>query len=704
MNYKLDDRVCFLKGVGPKKAEALAEVGVHTVWDLINYFPRRYIDRTSIKKVGELKVGETATVVGKVERFGMIGNRNMRGSRFVMVLSDGSGYLSCVWFRGLSYFRRAFSEGEWLAVCGRVEHFRGEWQMVHPEIDRLDDEGDAGFLHTGAIIPLYPSTEALREKWLDSRGMRRLIRPLLSLSKTIEDYFPEAFRKKHELIDLPKAYTDIHFPPTISDLQAAQTRLKFDELFFLSLMMAYRKRTLKIYPNGIAFEKTGQRVRELLERLPFELTEAQKQAAREIREDMRSPYPMNRLLQGDVGSGKTLVALIAMLVAAENGYQSAFMAPTEILAEQHYKVLQEYLWGMDLRVVLLKGKQSKGGREKILSDVSSHQADIVVGTHALFQESVRFARLGLIIIDEQHRFGVLQRSEIRKRAVESGVNPDVLVMTATPIPRTLAMTVYGDLDVSCIRELPKGRKPIRTVFRDEGARDKIYDFIHQQVRTGRQVYIVYPVIDQSEKTDLKAAVEAYQYLSEKKFPQWRVGLLHGRMKSAEKDQVMSEFKKGHIHILVCTTVIEVGVNVPNASVMMIEHANRFGLTQLHQLRGRVGRGEHEAYCILMAPKREMTDEAHRRIEALCNTQDGFKIAEEDLNIRGPGEFFGTRQSGMPELKMAHIIFDRPLLEKTRQAAWELISRDPQLRDPAHAALRKKFVEEYRDKFGLAEIA
>lgn len=703
VKISLQSDIKYLPGIGPKRAAILYEMGIYNVYDLLNYVPRRYIDRTNIKKINEIRLNEWVTVVGKVENFGLVKNRKMSGSRFRLIISDETGYLSLVWFKGAQYFQNAFETGEYLAVYGKVDYYNHEKQIAHPEFDRLDDEDDTDFMHTGSIIPLYPTTEALRKKWLDSRGFRRLIKPLLPVTDAIPDPLPEPLRLKKDLMNLSESYREIHFPTNTERLQRALYRFKFDEFFYLELMMAYQKKRVRLQPDGIRFEKVGDKTRQLIEQLPFQLTEGQKQALKEIREDMKSPYPMNRLLQGDVGSGKTVVALLAILMAVENGYQTAFMAPTEILADQHYIVLQEYLWGMDIPVVLLKGGQKKSEREKILSDILDHRASIVVGTHALFQESVKFAQLGLIIIDEQHRFGVMQRAEIRQKAVEAGFNPDVLVMTATPIPRTLAMTVYGDLDVSVIPELPAGRQPIRTAVRDESSRAKIYDFIRKEVSAGHQIYIVYPLIEQSEKLDLKAAVEAYEQLSGKVFPELRLGLLHGRMGSAEKQNIMKAFKDRQTDILVSTTVIEVGVNVPNATVMVIEHADRYGLTQLHQLRGRIGRGAEQSYCILMTDKKDLSEDALKRMTVMTETQDGFKIAEEDLNLRGPGEFFGTRQSGMPELKLAHLIYDRPILIAARQEAFAIIDQDPHLRHPAHVLIREKFIKDYQARFGLGQI-
>ncbi len=703
MIHHLADNVKFINGIGPKRAEALYEIGIESGWDLLNYFPRRYLDRTNISAIRDLRLGESATVVGRVENFTLVRNRKAYGSRFRLILADDTGHIHLVWFQGAQYYEKAFERGETLAVYGRVDFYNGERQITHPEFDRLTGDEDENFLHTGGIIPVYPTTEVLRRRWFDSRGFRKIIKAIMPLTEQIAETMPPEIRQSQRLIDLGTAYRQIHFPLSPDNLKAASDRLKFDELFYLQLMMAIRKKKLTLEKRGVTYDRVGETAKALIARLPFQLTESQKQVLRDIRADMKSPVPMNRLLQGDVGSGKTIVALLSLLMAVENGYQTAFVAPTEILAEQHYFVLQECLWGMNVPVVLLKGGQKKSEREKTLAAIRDHQADIVVGTHAVFQESVAFDKLGFIVIDEQHRFGVMQRAEIRQKALEKNINPDVLVMTATPIPRTLAMSVYGDLDISVITELPTGRKPIKTVVRTEEARTKIYDFFREQVKAGRQCYIVYPLIEESEKVDLKAATEAYEHLSKDVFAGLRLGLLHGRMKSPEKQETMALFKNHRLDILVSTTVVEVGVNVPNASVMMIEHAERFGLTQLHQLRGRVGRGAEQSYCILMTEHQFMGGDTERRLRIMEETTDGFRISEEDLLIRGPGEFFGTKQSGMPELKLAHLVQDRDILQKARHAAFELIENDPHLRKPPHEAIRKQFLQAYSEKLSLGDV-
>lgn len=703
MIHHLSDNVKFINGIGPKRAEALYEVGIESGWDLLNYFPRRYLDRTNISAIRDLRMGESATVVGRVENFTLVRNRKAYGSRFRLILADDTGHINLVWFQGAQYYEKAFERGETLAVYGRVDFYGGDRQITHPEFDRLTGDEDENFLHTGGIIPVYPTTEVLRRRWFDSRGFRKIIKSIMPLTEHIAETMPLEIRQSHRLIDLDTAYRQIHFPLSADNLKAAADRLKFDELFYLQLMMAIRKKKLALEKRGIVYDRVGETTKTLIGRLPFRLTEAQKRVLRDIRADMKSPLPMNRLLQGDVGSGKTMVALLSILIAVENGYQTAFVAPTEILAEQHYLGLQEYLWGMNVPVALLKGGQKKSEREKTLAAIRDHQVDIVVGTHAVFQESVTFDKLGFIVIDEQHRFGVMQRAEIRQKALERNINPDVLVMTATPIPRTLAMSMYGDLDISVIDELPTGRKPIKTVVRMEEARKKIYDFFREQVKAGRQCYIVYPLIEESEKVDLKAATEAYEHLSRHVFAGLRLGLLHGRMKGQEKQETMALFKNHRVDILVSTTVVEVGVNVPNATVMMIEHAERFGLTQLHQLRGRVGRGADQSYCILMTEHQFMSGDTERRLRIMEETTDGFRIAEEDLLIRGPGEFFGTKQSGLPELKLAHLVHDRDILQKARHAAFELVENDPHLRKPPHEGIRKQFLLAYSEKLSLGEV-
>ena len=695
MTTLLETSVQFLKGIGEKRAESLKEVGVETVHDLLYYFPRRYLDRSHITAIQDLKQDMTTTVVGKVQFAGI---KQGRKKRFVLVLNDGTGFLNCVWFRRVQFWTRLFETGEMLAVSGKIG-FYGDYQIVHPDFDRIGDAGEDDFFNTGRIIPLYPSTEALGKVGLDSRGFRRALRQGLNRAgDEVNEILPENIRKRQDLVELRTAVRNVHFPVDKESLRRARTRLKFDELFFLELMLAYRKKRVEVGQKGIEFLKVGDRTRELIAALRFELTGAQKKVVREIRDDMKKPAPMHRLVQGDVGSGKTVVALIAMMMAIENGYQAALMAPTEILAEQHTFGISELLEKLDIKTVLLLGRQSKKEREHVRAQIARGDADIIIGTHALIQEGVDYHKLGLTIIDEQHRFGVMQRASL----MEKGQAPDVLVMTATPIPRTLSMTLYGDLDVSIIDELPPGRKPVVTHWRSDKKRNEVYQFVKQAVAAGGQAYVVFPLIEESEKIDLQAALENYETLRNGIFSQYRVGLLHGRMKGEDKEQVMRDFKKGNIDVLVSTTVIEVGVNVPNATVMVVENAERFGLPQLHQLRGRVGRGSKESHCFLIA-KYPISADGRTRLDTLTKTNDGFKIAEVDLRLRGPGEFFGTKQSGMPELRIADIVKDTDLLLRAREEAFALASEDKQIPDFQNTPVRSHFFKNYRDKFELARV-
>ncbi|UCE19971.1 MAG: ATP-dependent DNA helicase RecG [Gemmatimonadota bacterium] len=687
--------VQYLKGVGPKRAALLRTVGIVSIEDLLYYIPRRYLDRRLLAPISHIKVNTEATVVGQVETFGFTEGRR---PRFVVILNDGTGMLQCVWFQGAHFVQKAFHVGDTVVVSGPVRFYRGK-QMTHPEFEILSNSHGGDLLHTGRIIPLYPSTAELKARYLDSRGFRRIIKPALDrFLKLVPETLPESIRERCHLLPLCEAVRGIHFPETMDGAEKARQRLDFDELFYLELMLARRKRKWTEAQDGIAFKKVGEKVRELLDLLSFELTEAQKRVVKEIWSDMKSKRSMNRLLQGDVGSGKTVVALIAILIAVENGYQAALMAPTEILAEQHYLTVRHVLKDLGVTVILLVGSMRKSSRQKALEAIGKGEAEVIIGTHALIQEDVAIGRLGLVIIDEQHRFGVQQRAILR----EKGLQPDVLVMTATPIPRTLALTVYGDLDVSVIDEMPPGRKEVKTVWKSDQHRDEIYSFLRDQVRNGGQVYIVYPLVEESEKIDLKAAKESYEHLRSEIFFDLRMALIHGQMGSEAKDRVMALFKAGGIDILVSTTVIEVGVDVPNATVMIIEHAERFGLSQLHQLRGRVGRGPRQSYCILLA-RYPISEEAKQRLRAIRGSTDGFKIAEADLKLRGPGEFFGTRQHGMPELKIANMITDASLLSAARREAFSTVEQDPELKASENTIIRRTFETKYKGKFELVDV-
>ncbi|MBN1481581.1 ATP-dependent DNA helicase RecG [candidate division KSB1 bacterium] len=692
----LDQPVEVLSTIGPKRAAALSKIGIDTLQDLFYYFPRRYLDRSTVTPVRDLKVDEEATVVGRIIQADI---ETGRKSRFVLALSDDTSILTCVWFSHIRYWEQKFVVGDWLAVSGKVSFF-GNFQMTHPEFDLLGDDREGSGYNTGKIVPVYPSNESLTQVGLDSRGFRRLFdRLTTNFADKIEEIVPEDVLQRHHLGSLKDALINIHFPQDNSALSRAVHRLKFDELFFMQLMLAFKRKRFRTDNAGIAFEQVGDKVKRLVDSLPFELTEAQKRVMHEIRADMKSSRPMNRLLQGDVGSGKTIVALMTMLIAVENGYQAAMMAPTEILAEQHYLTFYRMLENINVHTVLLRGGQSKKIRQNIVQDISSGHAKIIVGTHALIQEGVEFQNLGLAIIDEQHRFGVIQRAVLK----DKGVNPDLLVMTATPIPRTLSLTLYGDLDVSILDQMPAGRKPVITAWRQESKRKKIYDFVREQVKKGAQAYVVFPLVEESEKLDLKAAVESYERMSGTIFKDFRLGLLHGRLKSDQKEAIMASFKNGEFDILVSTTVIEVGVDVPNAAVVIIEHAERFGLSQLHQLRGRVGRGQKQSYCILVASGR-LSYEAKERLNIMAHSTDGFKISEKDLELRGPGEYFGTKQSGLPSLRIADIVHDMDILKQARQEAFSLVEKDPQLVKPEHIKTQSYFVKQYKDRYNLAWVA
>lgn len=669
----------YIKGVGPHRAALLARLGIHNVRDALFYLPYRYEDRSSVGKIVHLSPGDNNTVIGKVLKGEVLvpGFGKSRLKIFELIVTDGSGILRAKWFNRV-YLKKTFSPGMEIVLYGRVKAgFRGSgYEMVNPEYEILTDtegesDSDTLQIHTGRTVPVYHLTEGLSQ-----RQLRNIMYAVVEhAAPLIADVVPSEITASHGLPSLRDSIPGVHFPSAqvpLEALNAASTpfhrRLVFDELFTLQLGLAILKKGEKL-ERGTAFSPDGRHTKRLLEKLPFKLTSAQERVFGDILDDMRSSAPMHRLLQGDVGSGKTVVALMAMLSAVECGYQAALMAPTEILAEQHYINIHRLVEDLGLKIHLITG--SRKNREP--EAVSSGEADIAIGTHALIQEGVSFKKLGLIVIDEQHRFGVLQRATLRKK----GSNPDTLVMTATPIPRTLALTLYGDLDYSVIDELPPNRSPILTKLLYEKQKELIYGMMETETAAGGQVYVVYPVIEESDKTDLKSAVNGAEAFR-KKFPNLNVGLLHGRMKPVEREEVMREFKGGGIQVLVSTTVIEVGVDVPNATLMVIIHAERFGLAQLHQLRGRVGRGSGRSSCILLCYG--VTEDSKRRLGVMVKTGDGFKIAEEDLDIRGPGEFFGTKQSGLPDLKVANPVRDFKILETARKEAFSLIEQDPELKE------------------------
>jgi ATP-dependent DNA helicase RecG len=609
----------------------------------------------------------------------------------VVMIRDVSGFLNCAWFNQ-PYLARVFKRGQRLIVHGKVQPYgRGPLQMLVKDYEVVEDGPDE-MLHAGRLVPVYPLTEGLTQ-----RPFRRLMKRLVDgWADQIDDPLPDRVRVGRALSPLPQAIRGAHFPETEDEQAAAHRRLVFDDFFLLETGLAIRRHR-EGRRRGLAMNPPGALVRRLRASLPYTLTAAQERVWGEIRADMAEPYPMSRLLQGDVGSGKTVVAALAILTAIESGYQAALMAPTEILAEQHMITLSQLIEPLGVRVVLLTGAVKGKARQAAAAAAEAGEAGCVIGTHALVQGSLGFKRLGLAVIDEQHRFGVAHRAAIRGK----GESPDVLVMTATPIPRTLALTLYGDLDVSVLDELPPGRRPVVTVARGESKRREIYDFLRKQIGEGRQVYVVCPLVEESEDSDLKAASEMAERLQRDVFPERRVGLLHGRLGFQDKERVMREFKEGAVHVLVSTTVIEVGIDVPNASVMLVEHAERFGLSQLHQLRGRVGRGSWKSYCVLLAGR--SSEDAQRRIAAMTGTNDGFRIAEVDLELRGPGDFFGTRQSGLPEFRVADLLRDGAMLEEARREAFALVQADPQLSASEHRGLRGALLARWRGKLDLAGI-
>ncbi len=706
-----------LPGVGKYRTEVLHGIGIHTVEDLLYYFPRRYLDRSTIVPMTRLDehIDKTVTVIGRVTGIVTLGRGR---KRLVVTLRDLVGSMDLVFFQGLQYWQKAFTQDETLAVSGVVAMYGRRPNMVHPSIDRLQDEETLEFINTGGIVPVYPSGAELERVGLNRHhGFRRLMHTALQhgLEGIVDPFASDdgaALRARQSLVPLRDAVLHIHRPPSLEQLEQARRRLVFDEFFALLLGIALQRRARAATERGISFRSESPSARALVSSLPFDLTASQRRVLREIAADMARPEPMNRLLQGDVGSGKTVVALLSMLVAVDNGYQCALMVPTEVLAEQHFRTIRALLGNTPVPVCLRVGQQAAAARASIDAAIASGEAAIVVGTHALIEDAVSFNRLGLAVIDEQHRFGVMQRAALRHK----GLLPDVLVMSATPIPRTLTMTLYGELDVSVIDELPAGRKNIQTAIRFEEDRAKVHEFIRAEATRGRQAYIVFPLVTESEKIDLKAASTEHARLSSEVFREFSVELLHGQMQAREKEAVMNRFKSGRTQILVSTTVIEVGVDVPNATVMLIEHAERFGLAQLHQLRGRIGRGTEQGYCILMTDRamlygsapndeeRAARSNARRRLETLRDTLDGFRIAEEDFAIRGPGDLWGTAQSGFPPLRIADLLRDGDLLRAARDEAFALVARDPHLRDPAHALLRDMYGARLRLAADASETA
>lgn len=660
----------FLSGVGPQRAQVLnKELGIYSFRDLLYYFPYKYVDRSRVYSVYEVDGNMPyIQLKGEILSFEAAGEGRQR--RLIAHFSDGTGVVDLIWFQGIKYILGKYKVHQEYIVFGKPTVFNGRINLAHPDIDPVSELK----LSTMGMQPYYNTTEKMKRSMINSHAIEKLMNTVVQM---LQDPLPEtltpALLHEHHLMPLTEALVNIHFPGNADLLRKAQYRLKFEELFYVQLNILRYARDRQRKYRGYVFEKVGDIFNTFYSRnLPFELTNAQKRVLKEIRRDMGTGRQMNRLLQGDVGSGKTLVALMSMLIALDNGYQACLMAPTEILANQHLETIRNFLFGMDVRVELLTGSVKGKRREKILAGLETGEVQILVGTHALIEDTVRFHSLGFAVIDEQHRFGVAQRARLWSKSAQP---PHVLVMTATPIPRTLAMTLYGDLDVSVIDELPPGRKPIATLHQFDNRRESLYRSVHKQIEEGRQVYIVYPLIKESEKIDLKNLEEGYLHICEE-FPEYRVCKVHGKMKPTEKDAQMQLFVSGEAQIMVATTVIEVGVNVPNASVMIIENAERFGLSQLHQLRGRVGRGAEQSYCILVTGYK-LAEDTRKRIEIMVRTNDGFEIAEADLKLRGPGDLEGTQQSGIAfDLKIADIARDGQLLQYVREVAQRIVDADP----------------------------
>lgn len=693
MNNPLDTPIEYLKGVGPARGELLRkELGIHKYADLLNLFPNRYIDRTRYYKISELVASNSEVqVVGKVIHLKTVGEKQK--ARLVATFTDGTGEMELVWFQGQKWIRENLKVNLPYVVFGKVTQFGATFNMAHPEMEPLA-EHEASL--RSAMQPIYPSTEKLTQRGVTNKVVNKMMMQLFTETQAkFAETLPPSLLADLKLIPKNAALFNIHFPKSQEILHKAQFRLKFEELFFIQLQLIMKNQIRKHKIKGNPFTQVGTLFNEFYQNhLPFALTEAQKRVIKEIRHDLGQPAQMNRLLQGDVGSGKTIVALMSMLLALDNGFQACLMAPTEILANQHYNGLTELAEPLGINIKLLTGSTKQADRKIIHEQLEDGSLHIIIGTHALLEDKVQFKNLGLAVIDEQHRFGVEQRSKLWRK---NTIPPHVLVMTATPIPRTLAMSLYGDLDISVIDELPPGRKPIKTVHRYDSNRLKVWAFLREEIAKSRQVYIVYPLIQESEKMDYKDLMDGYESISRDfPLPQYSVSIVHGKMKPAEKDSEMARFAAGKTNIMVATTVIEVGVNVPNASVMVIESAERFGLSQLHQLRGRVGRGAEQSYCILMTGHK-LGNDTLTRIDTMCRTNDGFEIAEVDLKLRGPGDIMGKQQSGVLNLQIADIVRDRDILALAREKALQVLRDDPGMVLPENAAMRNAYMEITRKK-------
>ena len=686
----LYDDITYLKGVGPKRGKELKAYGIETIEDILYHIPRKYLDRTNIKPINQTKIGEQTVVIGKVisKNIKVLGKRRL----FQVTISDGTGELQCIWFNGLSWIMDKFKIADQIAAFGKIEFYNG-LKITHPDFDIVDETES---YNTGQIISQYSSTAELKSKGLDSRGFRKLIKNIISNPKyIIKDFISENILKEENLMALTDTIKNVHFPNNSDEIKKAIYRLKFNEHFFIQLLMALKKKNAK-NNKGISFPKRGEYLKTIYENLNFELTSAQIKVLREIRADLKSNQIMNRLIQGDVGSGKTIVAVLTAAIIIAEDYQVALMAPTEILAEQHYDSIKKYCDDVNISCAVITSNKSQKEKELIINELKTGELQFIIGTHALIQDKIKFNQLGLIIIDEQHRFGV----EHRKLLIDKGLSPEILAMTATPIPRTLSITIHGDMDISIIDELPKNRLPIKTKLITPNELDDIYDQMKNEMKNGGQCFVVYPLIEESEKLDLEAAQSGYKKL-QGIFKDFQLGYINGKMKKNEIDEQMSLMNKGKIDCLVATTVIEVGINIPNATIIMIENAERFGMTQLHQLRGRIGRGEKQSYCFFI--QRNNTPNSNKRLKIMENTLDGFIVSDEDLKMRGPGDFFGTKQHGFIKSKVVDFSNDGAIIRRARQQAFNLIEADPLLNKNENKKIKQIFKNKYTHMLEFVKI-
>ena len=683
----LDTPIQFIKGVGPKRAEVLHSLGISTIKDLLYYFPRKYVDRTSLSTIGSIQEGDEVNLVGRVKSVNL---RRMKKGNFVTAnVADHTGSIRLMWFNAADYIHQSLKVGDLLTMHGKVAAYKGSHQIVHPEYDKLNANEIS--LTTGFIIPVYPLTDDLKKSGLENRNLRKIIYLALQSVENIDDHFDTDLREQFDIQDLNTALRNIHYPKDFVSLEKSVHRLKYDEHFFLQLLLAKRKSKIKENKyDSIKFKTKSYN--KILKNLHFELTGSQQLSLREIVDDFLSENPMNRMIQGDVGCGKTIVSILASAIVVDNNYQVAIMAPTDLLSKQLFKNFKSQFESIGVECTLLVGSLKPKEKNKVLGQIKSGKSNIIIGTHALFQKDVIFNNLGFVVIDEQHRFGVNQRQKLLSKSN----NPNLMAMTATPIPRTLAITYNGDMDLSIIDELPKNRPDIHTSFIEKENLSTAFNFIREKVEDGGQTIIVYPLINESEKQDLSAAVESYEYLRDNIFPDLTVGLMHGKLEDENKNLEMKNFMKGEIDILVSTTVVEVGIDNPNVNVMLINNSERFGLSQLHQLRGRVGRGTMESYCLLCSDSE--SPKTKERLSIIVNSRNGFEIADEDLKLRGPGEFFGEKQSGFVKFKIADLITDGPIIRDARMKAFEIIKNDANLSQENHSFIKQKFDNEYLKLF------